>query len=107
MLTLGADEIRTQIRTQVDLVVVPVTVKDSKGKLVTGLTKEDFTIREDKKLQSITNFSIDPQPLSAAIVVDDGMNGNQLRRLYTVLALRLHNARSGVHLQRSHGCVSL
>ena len=82
MLTLGADEIRTQIRTQVDLVVVPVTVKDSNGKLVTGLTKEDFTIREDKKLQSITNFSIDPQPLSAAIVVDDGMNGNQLRRLY-------------------------
>ena len=82
LLTLGAAEVRTQIRTQVDLVVVPVTVKDSKGKLVTGLTKEDFTIREDKTLQSITNFSIDPQPLSAAIVVDDGMNGNQLRRLY-------------------------
>lgn len=82
LLTLGAAEVRTQIRTQVDLVVVPVTVKDSKGRLVTGLTKEDFTIREDKTLQSITNFSIDPQPLSAAIVVDDGMNGNQLRRLY-------------------------
>src|SRR5215467_3311352 len=82
LLTFGADELRTQIRAQVDLVVVPVTVKDSNGKLVTGLTKEDFTIREDKALQSITNFSIDPQPLSAAIVVDDGMNGNQLRRLY-------------------------
>ena len=82
LLTLGADEVRTQIRTQVDLVVVPVTVKDSKGKLVTGLTKGDFTIREDKTLQSITNFSIDPQPLSAAIVVDDGMNGNLLRGLY-------------------------
>jgi VWFA-related protein len=82
LLTVGADEVRTQIRTQVDLVVVPVTVKDSKGKLVTGLTKEDFTIREDTTLQSITNFSIDPQPLSAAIVVDDGMNGNQLRRLF-------------------------
>src|SRR5689334_7882103 len=82
LLTFGTHEVRTQIRTQVDLVVVPVTVKDSKGKLVTGLSKEDFTIREDKALQSITNFSIDPQPLSAAIVVDDGMNGNQLRRLY-------------------------
>jgi VWFA-related protein len=82
LLTLGAAEVRTQIRTQVDLVVVPVTVKDSKGKLVTGLTQEDFTIREDRTLQSITNFSIDPQPLVAAVVVDDGMNGNQLRRLF-------------------------
>jgi Ca-activated chloride channel family protein len=71
-----------QIRTTVDLVVVPVTVKDSNGKLVTGLTKEDFVITEDGVEQTITDFDIDPQRLSAAIIVDDGMNGNLLRRLY-------------------------
>ena len=71
-----------QIRERVDLVVVPATVEDSQGKLVTGLTEDNFEILEDGVRQRISNFSIDPQPLSAAIVIDDGMNGNQLRRLY-------------------------
>jgi VWFA-related protein len=71
-----------QIRERVDLVVVPATVQDSQGKLVTGLTEDNFEILEGGVRQRISNFSIDPQSLSAAIVVDDGMNGNQLRRLY-------------------------
>jgi VWFA-related protein len=70
-----------QVRTRVDLVVVPVTVRDGDGKLVTGLTKEDFTVLEDGQPQTVSNFSIDPQPLSAAIVIDTGMGGNSLRRL--------------------------
>jgi VWFA-related protein len=70
-----------QIRTRVDLVVVPVSVRDSNGKLVPGLKQEDFVVLEDGKTQTISNFSADPQPLSAAIVVDDGMDGISLRRL--------------------------
>jgi VWFA-related protein len=70
-----------QVRTRVDLVVVPVSVRDGAGKLLTGLTKEDFTVLEDGRPQTISNFSIDPQPLSAAIVIDTGMGGNSLRRL--------------------------
>jgi hypothetical protein len=85
MLTASGSYIRSQIRTRVDLVVVSVSVKDSKGKLVTGLIKDDFIVREDGKVQTITNFDTDPQPLSVAIVVDDGMNGNLLRYLYPKL----------------------
>src|SRR5262245_25420194 len=70
-----------QIRTRVDLVVVPVSVRDSKGKLVPGLTADDFVVLEDGKTQRISNFSADPQPLSAAIIVDTGMDGLSLRRL--------------------------
>jgi len=70
-----------QIRTTVDLVVVPVSVRDGKGRLVAGLTQKDFTILEDKIPQVITNFSDDPQPLSAAIVIDTGMGGLAMRRL--------------------------
>jgi VWFA-related protein len=81
-LIIPANFARPQIRARVDLVVVPATVKDSQGKLINGLSKEDFLIREDGIPQTITNFDIDPLPLSAAIVIDDGMNGNQLRRLY-------------------------
>jgi VWFA-related protein len=70
-----------QVRTRVDLVVVPTSVRDSEGRLVAGLGKDDFTITEDGQPQQITNFSVDPQPLSAAIVIDTGMGGNALRRL--------------------------
>src|SRR5262245_26484406 len=76
-----AEALWSQIRTRVELVVVPVNVRDGEGKLVTGLTKEDFVVTEDGQPQTITNFSIDPQPLSAAIIVDDGMGGDALRRL--------------------------
>ena len=70
-----------QVRTSVDLVVVPVSVRGDQGKLITGLTQKDFTIFEDQVPQTITNFSDDPQPLSAAIVIDTGMGGNAMRRL--------------------------
>src|SRR5437867_2767157 len=68
-----------QVSTNVDLVVVPVSVRG--GRLVHGLSKEDFTVLEDKVGPTISNFSADPQPLSAAIVLDTGMGGIALRRL--------------------------
>src|SRR5580704_347877 len=70
-----------QLKTRVDLVVVPTTVQDSDGKLVTGLMQKDFAIFEDGRPQAISNFSDDPQPLSAAIVVDTGMGGISMKRL--------------------------
>ena len=63
-----------------DLVVVPVAVRDG-SRSVYGLTKEDFTVLEDNIPQTISNFSADPQPLSAAILLDTGMGGIALRRL--------------------------
>ena len=69
-----------QLKRGVEPVVVTVNVRDADGKLVTGLKKEDFRVIEDGVSQSISNLSIDPVPLSAAIVVDDGMGGDALRR---------------------------
>jgi VWFA-related protein len=74
-----------QIRARVELVVVPVNVRDSNGKLVTGMTYEDFIVTEAGARQVISNFSIDPAPLSAAIIVDDGMGANSLKRLIPIL----------------------
>jgi Ca-activated chloride channel family protein len=67
-----------QIRTRVDLVVVPVSVKASGDKLITGLQKEDFMVLEDNQRQTITNFTTDPVPLSAAVVVDTGLSADAL-----------------------------
>jgi VWFA-related protein len=68
------DDIRFRLRTRVDLVLVPVTVKDSNGNLVTGLERDDFRVREDGVEQPIRHFSSDPFPLSAVILVDAGLD---------------------------------
>src|SRR5215471_6483267 len=70
-----------KIRAKIDLVVVPVTVKGSNEKLVTGLQKDDFVILEDGRKQNIENFSIDPVPLSAAVVVDTGLSAASLSKI--------------------------
>jgi VWFA-related protein len=81
-LFLGQD---FQLRTKVDLVVVPISVRDGSGSLVPNLKQDDFTIQEDGKPQTISNFSTDPQPLSAVILIDTGMGGGELRRLNLVV----------------------
>src|SRR5215813_10613079 len=77
---------RSQIRARVDLVVVPVTVRDSEGKLIAGLSKEDFVVREDNKPQSIESFDTHPWPLAARIVLDDGISGKKLMMIYPPFA---------------------
>ena len=44
-------------RARTDLMQLDVTVLDQKGQPVRGLTKEDFTLLEDNKLQTIEAFS--------------------------------------------------
>ena len=70
---LRTDDSRGRIRTTVSLVVVPVTVKDSAGELVTDLTQNDFRIFEDGIEQPIAVFSVDAFPLSAAVLIDDDL----------------------------------
>lgn len=54
-------------------VVVPVTVKDSHGQLVAGLEQDDFQIFVDDVQQTIQNFSADPMPLSAVVLIDNDL----------------------------------
>ena len=70
-----------QLRTRVDLVVVPFTVKDSDGKLIAGLGPDDFTVLEDDQVQDIQQFSIDPIPLSAVVMIDTGLPAKSLLSL--------------------------
>jgi len=77
---LTATEIESQIRARVDLVVVPVTVRDNNGNLLTNLTAADFTVLEDGAKQTISSLSSDVPPLSIAIAFDDGMGTRDLTR---------------------------
>jgi Ca-activated chloride channel homolog len=54
----------------VELVVVPVSVLDSKGFPVRGLSREHFNVYEDKVLQDISLFKQEDIPLSIGLVID-------------------------------------
>jgi VWFA-related protein len=64
---------RQRIRTTVALVVVPVTAKDSAGTAVLDIRRDEFRILEDGVEQEIQVFSNDPFPLSAVVLVDNGL----------------------------------
>ena len=52
-------EMPTTFSTRVNLVVVPVVVRDKKGKAIGTLTKEDFQLFDKGKLQSISRFTVE------------------------------------------------
>lgn len=72
--TLTPEEARGRIRARVDLVVVPVTVKDRSGRLVLDLGKEEFRVLEDNVEQQIELFTSEPFPLSAVILIDNSLS---------------------------------
>jgi VWFA-related protein len=80
---------RARIRTTVELVVVPVTVKDSKGNLVADLGKNDFRILEDGVEQQVSAFSTEAAPLSVVVLLDDDLKpkaADQLRKSLLAIA---------------------
>lgn len=62
-----------KIRVTPTLVVVTVMVKDTEGRLVGGLQPKDFSVLENGQKQSLSFFTSDPFPLSAAVIFDLGM----------------------------------
>jgi VWFA-related protein len=53
--------------TRVDLVMVPVVVRDGKGHAVGNLTKEDFELFDKGIRQTISRFSVEPTGEDAAV----------------------------------------
>jgi Ca-activated chloride channel family protein len=57
-------------RGRIETVAVPVTVFDPAGELATALTRDDFTILDNGRAQTITTFSSGLQPIRAVVLVD-------------------------------------
>ena len=64
-------------RERIDLVQVWVTVTDANGRLVAGLTRDDFEVAEGGVPQPITHFGTERVPISLGLLVDasDSMRG--------------------------------
>lgn len=71
---LGAVVSAQVFKGRTDLVVLNVTVTDAAGRLVPGLDRADFQVFEDGVLQSVTNFSRDPQPIALALLLDSSVS---------------------------------
>ena len=58
------------ISREVDLVVLPVIVKDRNGRFVSGLASKQFQVYEDGQLQEIALFRQEDIPVTVGLVVD-------------------------------------
>lgn len=79
-------------RTNVDEVVLNVTVIDKHQHLVTTLTKPDFTVLEDNVRQKISSFRNEDIPISLGILIDNSGSMQDKRAAVNRAALDLVQA---------------
>jgi VWFA-related protein len=67
----GAQTGPLTFKVQSKLVLLPVTVRDSKGQLMQSITKDDLELYEDGRLQTIRYFDLEKdRPLTLGLLVD-------------------------------------
>src|SRR5262245_4740836 len=70
----------------VNLVILPVTVKDGAGRLVADLTRTDFRILDDNVEQRLEYFSAEAFPLSAIVLLDNDLKSKDARQVESSLS---------------------
>src|SRR3954454_24858885 len=68
--TPAAAEQQPTFRGAAEVVRVFVTVTDRDGKLVTGLTRDGFELRDEGKPQPITQFDNSARPMRLIVMLD-------------------------------------
>jgi VWFA-related protein len=64
-------QVQQTFRSVVDLVTIQASVRDARGRIVSGLTTPDFEVRDNGQLRPILSLQSDRQsPVSVAILVD-------------------------------------
>ena len=70
---------RPVLRVDSNLVLVPVTVTDSRGSLLSDLSRADFMVAENKLPQELVSFSRENAPISLGIVLD--LSGSMAKKI--------------------------
>ena len=92
-------------RSALDVVTIQASVRDARGRMVSGLTTTDFEVRDNGQLRPILSLRSDRQsPLSLAILVD--MSGSMrigakiamARQAYDSILSQLHQGQDEVAL---------
>lgn len=71
-----------------DLITLTVTVTDTYGRYVSGLSQKAFTILDEKQPQEITFFSDDDSPVSVGVIFDvsGSMSGEKIKNAREALS---------------------
>lgn len=77
----GQTETQAMIVKNVNLVVVPVTVKDRDGRLVPDLVRDDFRVFDDDVEQHIDVFSAEAFPLSLVVLLDNDLKTKEAQQV--------------------------
>ncbi len=79
-------------RSDVRLVLLPVTVADKNGSLVTNLGREAFTVLENNVVQQLKMFRREDVPVSLGLVIDNSGSMRDKRRKVESAALAMVKA---------------
>jgi VWFA-related protein len=74
------------LKVNVNLVILPVTVKDRDGRLVADLTRSEFRILDDNVEQRIEYFSAEAFPLSVILLLDNDLKSKDADQVESSLA---------------------
>ncbi len=101
---LFATYVRSQdvIRVETNLVQVPVIVTSRDGRYVPGLTKDNFQIIEDGKVQAIDGFSPVDEPITVYLMLDtSGSMVSYMSQLAQATGVFLNTLRPDDHIYLS------
>ena len=76
----------TTFRTQSNFVEVPFTIKDAKNQLVPGVSWREVRVYENGLRQRLSIFTVDPFPLSVALVIDQSLTFDEMTKVNNSLA---------------------
>ena len=83
------------ITVHTELVVVPAVVTDARGQLVTGLTQDNFHVREDGRPAQLVAFHHGEGTMTLGLIVDrSGSMRSKTEALFAVVSRLLQAARS-------------
>lgn len=68
----------TPIKVDTLLLTTPLVVKDGKGRYITGLRKENFSVFENRQKQEIAFFFGEESPINVAILIDTSVSTKEV-----------------------------
>jgi VWFA-related protein len=77
---------QSTLRVNVNLVILPVTVKDRDGRLVADLSRNEFRILDDNIEQHIDYFSAEAFPLSVVLLLDNDLKSKDADQVESSLS---------------------
>jgi VWFA-related protein len=82
LVAVGVEPQRGRIVIETEVIRVPVTVSDRRGRFIPGLKQQDFEVFDDGVAQELTSFAVEESGLAVELLID--VSGSMAARLEDV-----------------------